>query len=64
VATLRRAGHSSKESYRQRKEDYETEEEASAQQRVVEQLMNELAKIIMVDKIYVTCLVFLLCKAE
>jgi hypothetical protein len=38
---LRRADHSSKESYHPRKEDYETEEEARAQQRAVEPLMTE-----------------------
>jgi hypothetical protein len=38
---LRRADHSSKESYRlfEKKKDYEIEKEAKAQQRVVEQLM-------------------------
>jgi hypothetical protein len=35
---LRRAHYSSKESYRLRKKDYETEEEARAQQRAVEPL--------------------------
>jgi hypothetical protein len=40
VAALRRADHSSKESYRLCKKDYETEEEARAQQRDVEPLMN------------------------
>jgi hypothetical protein len=38
---LRRADHSSKESYRLCKEDYETEEEARAQQRAVDSLMDE-----------------------
>jgi hypothetical protein len=33
--------HSSKESYRLCKKDYETEEEARVQRRAVEQLMNE-----------------------
>jgi hypothetical protein len=41
VAALRRADHSSKESYRLFKKDYETEEEAKAQQRAVESWMNE-----------------------
>jgi hypothetical protein len=36
VAALRRADHLSKESYRLCKKDYETEEEATAQQRAVE----------------------------
>jgi hypothetical protein len=39
---LRRADHSSKESYRLCKNDYETEEEARAQQRAVEPFTNEL----------------------
>jgi hypothetical protein len=38
---LRQADHSSKESYRLCKEDYETEEDARAPQRAVELLMNE-----------------------
>jgi hypothetical protein len=38
---LRRADHSSKESYRLREKDYETEEEARAKQMAVEPLMNE-----------------------
>jgi hypothetical protein len=37
---LRRADHSSKESYLLCKKDYETEEDARDQQRVVEPLMN------------------------
>jgi hypothetical protein len=41
AAALRRADHSSKESYRLCKKDYETEEEARAHQRAVEPLMNE-----------------------
>jgi hypothetical protein len=41
VAALRRNDHSSKESYRLCKKDYETEEEAREQQRAVEPLMNE-----------------------
>jgi hypothetical protein len=40
IAALRRADHSSKESYRLCKKDYETEEEARAKQRAVEPLMN------------------------
>jgi hypothetical protein len=38
---LRRADHSSKESYRLCKKDYETEEEARAQQMAEELLMKE-----------------------
>jgi hypothetical protein len=41
VAALLRADPPSKESYRLCKNDYETEEEARAQQRAVERLMNE-----------------------
>jgi hypothetical protein len=41
VAALRRVDHSSKESYRLCKNDYETEDEARAQQRAVEPLTNE-----------------------
>jgi hypothetical protein len=40
VAALRRTVHSSRESYRLFKKDYETKEEARAQQRAVEPLMN------------------------
>jgi hypothetical protein len=39
---LRWADHSSKEAYRLCKKDYETEEEARAQQRDVEPLMDEV----------------------
>jgi hypothetical protein len=41
VAALRRADPTSKESYRLCKKDYETEEEARAQQWAVEPLVNE-----------------------
>jgi hypothetical protein len=41
AAAMRRADHSSKESQRPCNKDYETEEEATAQQRTVEPLMNE-----------------------
>jgi hypothetical protein len=41
VAALRRADHSSMESYRLCKKYYESDEEARAQQRPVESLMNE-----------------------
>jgi hypothetical protein len=44
VEALQRADHSSKESYRLCKRDYGTEEEARAQKRAVEPLMNELIK--------------------
>jgi hypothetical protein len=40
VAALRRADHSPKESYREKKKDYKTEGEARAQQRAVEPVMN------------------------
>jgi hypothetical protein len=39
---LRRADHSSKESYRLYKNDYETEEEARDQQMAIDSLMNSL----------------------
>jgi hypothetical protein len=42
VAALQRADRSPNESYRMCKEDYETEEEARAQQRAIEPLVNEL----------------------
>jgi hypothetical protein len=41
VAALRRAEHSSKKSYRLCKNDYESEDEARAQQRAGDPLMNE-----------------------
>jgi hypothetical protein len=41
VEALRQADHSSKESYQLCKEDYETEEEARAQQRAVQPLVDE-----------------------
>jgi hypothetical protein len=41
VAALWRADHSSKESYCLCKKDYKTEEEARAQQRAVEPVMNK-----------------------
>jgi hypothetical protein len=41
VAALRRADHSSKESYQLCEKDYGTEVEARAQQRAAEPLMNE-----------------------
>jgi hypothetical protein len=44
VAVLRRADHSSKESYCLCKKYYETEEEARAQQRSVEPLMNKIIR--------------------
>jgi hypothetical protein len=44
---LRRADLPSKESYRLYKKDYETEEEATVQQRTVEPIMNECCLISM-----------------
>jgi hypothetical protein len=41
VAALRKADHSSKESYRLFKKDYIPEEKIKAQQTAVEPLMNE-----------------------
>jgi hypothetical protein len=42
---LRRADHSSKESYRLCKKDYRVEAEARAQQKSVEPLMNEVVVV-------------------
>jgi hypothetical protein len=55
---LRRADHSSKESYRLCKKDYEIEEEARAQQVTVEPLMKEM------NDIYYTTVVFNIKKRE
>jgi hypothetical protein len=44
-AALRRADHSSKESYRLFKKDYGTEEKARAKRRAVEPLMNEYSQV-------------------
>jgi hypothetical protein len=59
AAALRRPGHSSKECYRLCKKDDGTEEEARAQQRAVEPLMN-LCSILKVDFVYAlpVCLKF------
>jgi hypothetical protein len=45
LVALRRADHSSKESYRLCKKYYETEKEARPQQRAVEPLMNETCRM-------------------
>jgi hypothetical protein len=56
VAALRWADHSSKESCRLYKEDYETEEEARAQQRALENEKWKMDEMVL----HITCLVMFL----
>jgi hypothetical protein len=58
VAALRRADHSSKESYRPCKKDYETDEEDRAQQRAVEPLINEWMNEICLDVVSVSIIYY------
>jgi hypothetical protein len=60
IAALQWADHSSKESYRLCRKDYETEIEAGAQQRVAEPLMNEW----IIWLIFVCLFLFIICSTE